>query len=87
MTDNNERIRVALDDLRDALDDYVERALVDAFGEDDYKEKYAVPDWSGEDFNADVQVLSNTIINLWDDVFASRLHKETRHLVHRKSVV
>lgn len=77
-----ERIRLALDEVRRALEPYVEARLKESFSED-WRSRYAVPDWSGEEFNTDVHVLANTIVNNWDSVFSKHLKRETKHLVHQ----
>ena len=81
-TNNYERIRISLEQLRSALDSYVELRMKEAFG-DGWHDRYAVPDWSDAEFVADVQVLANTMINNWDEAFGPHLHRETRHLVHQ----
>jgi hypothetical protein len=77
-----ERIRLALEELRSALEPFVEERLKEAHG-DGWRSRYAVPEWSGDDFNTDVQVLANTIVNNWDDVFSRQLRREAKHLVHQ----
>jgi hypothetical protein len=79
---NYERIRQALDDLKGALAPYVEERLVEAFGEDS-RSRYAVPEWTDKDFNIDVSVLANTIVNNWDEVFSKHLKREAKHVVHQ----
>jgi hypothetical protein len=81
-TNHYERIRLALDELKAALGPYVESCLKDAFGED-WRSKYAIPNWTDEEFNADVSVLANTVVNNWDDVFSQHLKREAKHLVHQ----
>jgi hypothetical protein len=81
-TDNYDRIRQALDELKGALAPFVEAKLVEAFG-GDVRSRYAVPEWSGNEFNIDVQVLANTIVNNWDDVFSKHLKREAKHVVHQ----
>ncbi len=81
-TNNYERIRLALDDLKRALAPYVEGRLVEAYG-DEARSRYAVPDWTGDDFNADVHALANTIVNNWDAVFSKHLKREAKHVVHQ----
>ncbi len=81
-TNHYERIRLALDELKAALEPYVEARLKEAFG-DEWKAKYAVPDWTDDDFNTDVHVLANTIVNNWDAVFSKQMKREAKHLVHQ----
>ena len=81
-TNNYERIRVSLDQLRSALASYVEARMKEAF-DDGWQDRYAMPDWSDGEFTPDVQVLANTMINNWDEAFGPHLHRETRHLVHQ----
>ena len=81
--DNSERIRIALDDVREALTPFVADWLREEYGDDDYLAHYAVPDWTKDEFNADVQVLTNTIVNNWDDVFSKCMSRESKHMVHQ----
>ena len=53
------------------------------FGDADWQAHYALPEWRGNEFNPDVQVLVNTIINHWDTVFSKGLQLEAKHLVHQ----
>jgi hypothetical protein len=77
-----ERIRNSLEELRSALEPYVEERMRAAFG-DDWQAHYAIPGWPDYEFNADVQVLTNTIVNNWEDVFAREMKREAKHLVHQ----
>ncbi len=81
-TNHYERIRLALEELKQALEPFVEARLKEAYG-DEWRSKYAVPDWTGDDFNTDVQVLANTIVNNWDAVFSKHMKREAKHLVHQ----
>jgi hypothetical protein len=81
-TNHYERIRLALDEIKSALAPFVESRLRDAYG-DEWRSRYAVPSWTEEDFNVDVSVLSNTIVNNWDEVFSAHLKREAKHLVHQ----
>lgn len=81
-TNNYERIRLALDDLKRALGPYVESKLVAAYG-DEARSRYAIPEWTGDDFNADVHALANTIINNWDAVFSKEMNRDSKHVVHQ----
>lgn len=80
---NYERIRLALDDARAALEPFVESHLKVECGEDAFRSRYAVPEWTDGDFNADVQILANTIVNNWEDVFSKCMKREDKHLVHQ----
>ena len=79
---NYERIRQALEELKGALAPFVEERLRAEYG-DEALAHYAVPDWTEEDFNVDVSVLANTIVNNWDEVFSQHLKREAKHVVHQ----
>lgn len=80
-TNNYERIRIALDELRDSLAAFVEGKMRESYG-DEWQKRYAIPDWS-DGFNTDVAVLTNTIVNNWQDVFSKCFKREAKHLVHQ----
>lgn len=80
---NYERIRLALDLLREELAPLVSDRLRRALGDDAARAAYAFPEGRSDSKNIDVQVLANTIINNWDDVFASSLSSDARHFVHQ----
>jgi hypothetical protein len=71
-----------LDDLKGALASYVDERLKEAYGED-ARSHYAVPEWTDKDFNIDVSVLANTIVNNWEEVFSKSLKREAKHVVHQ----
>lgn len=80
---NYERIRTALETLRDELDGYVSSCLKARFGDEDYRRHFAYPDGRDGQENLDVQILTNTMINLWEGVFGVGLKDEVRHLAHQ----
>lgn len=80
---NYERLRVALDLLRDELEIFVSSRLVDQFGLERYRSLYAFSDGRDGQQNIDVQVLVNTIINNWDVAFQAHMSDDSRHFVHQ----
>lgn len=81
-TNHYERIRQALEELKRALEPFVEERLKEAFG-DEWRSRYAVSEKAREDFNADVSLLVNTIINNWDEAFGAHMKRDAKHLVHQ----
>ena len=77
-----ERFRQSLDTLKTGLEPYVESRMRERFG-DGFKEHYAQQDRAEDPEHRDVQVLLNTMLNHWDEIFGTELNSGLRDNIHQ----
>lgn len=89
-TSNRDRVRTALDLVKEGLAPYVEREMARQYGPSwGQQSQGGLPGWSARstqgDFNApslDTSALLGLVADHWTDVFASKLGPSERNLVH-----